>query len=69
MAPYGNGGMYVNYTGEGGLDNLRASYPQAISPACKPSRINTTRPTRFDSTLIFLSLTDVSHAPLCSMRQ
>ena len=30
MAPYGNGGMYVNYTGESGPDNLRASYPQAI---------------------------------------
>jgi Berberine and berberine like len=30
MACYGNGGMYVTYTGEGGSDNLRASYPQAI---------------------------------------
>jgi FAD/FMN-containing dehydrogenase len=30
MALYGNGGMYVNYVGEAGPDNLRASYPQAI---------------------------------------
>jgi FAD/FMN-containing dehydrogenase len=30
MAPYGNGGMYVNFTGEGGEDNLKASYPPEI---------------------------------------
>ena len=30
MASYGNGGMYVNFTGEGGEDNLKASYPPEI---------------------------------------
>jgi hypothetical protein len=30
VAPYGNGGMYVNFTSEGGEDNLKASYPPEI---------------------------------------
>jgi FAD/FMN-containing dehydrogenase len=30
MATYGKGGMYVNFTGEGGDDNRRASYPPEI---------------------------------------
>jgi FAD/FMN-containing dehydrogenase len=30
MATYGKGGMYVNFTGEGGDDNRRASYPPGI---------------------------------------
>ena len=29
MAPYGNDGMYVNFTGEGGEDVVRRSYPSA----------------------------------------
>ena len=29
MAPYGKGGRYVNFAGEGGEDNVRASYPPA----------------------------------------
>ncbi len=30
MAAYGKGGMYVNFAGEDGEDNVRASYPAAI---------------------------------------
>jgi hypothetical protein len=30
MANYGKGGTYVNFAGEGGSDNLRASYPPQI---------------------------------------
>ena len=30
MAAYGKGEMYVNFTGEGGDDNVRASYPAEI---------------------------------------
>jgi FAD/FMN-containing dehydrogenase len=30
MAPYGRGGMYVNFAGEGGPDHSRASYPPEI---------------------------------------
>jgi FAD/FMN-containing dehydrogenase len=30
MAAYGRGGMYVNFSGEGGGDNLRAAYPPEI---------------------------------------
>jgi FAD/FMN-containing dehydrogenase len=30
MAAYGKGGMYVNFAGEDGVDNVRASYPAAI---------------------------------------
>jgi FAD/FMN-containing dehydrogenase len=30
VANYGKGGTYVNFTGEGGSDNLRANYPSHI---------------------------------------
>ena len=30
MATYGKGDAYVNFAGEGGADNVRASYPTAI---------------------------------------
>ena len=46
MAKYGKGDVYVNFLGEGGESNRRASYPpeiyarlQSVKDQCDPSNV------------------------------